>query len=68
IGSTQSAPLKNVHNFGGFTDGDRCVFIAKEFGAESIALIGFDFEDSNVSEVKQKKLQWAKKLIMMCEF
>ena len=63
IGSTQSAPLKNVHNFGGFTDGDRCVFIAKEFGAESIALIGFDFEDSNVSEVKQKKLQWAKRLI-----
>ncbi|MDI6903137.1 MAG: DUF115 domain-containing protein [Methanocellales archaeon] len=63
IGSTQSVPLKNVHNFGGFTDGDRCVFLAKEFGAESIALIGFDFEDSNVSEVKQKKLQWAKKLI-----
>lgn len=63
IGSTQSKPIKNVHNFGGFTDGDRCVFIAKEFGADSITLIGFDFEDPNVSEVKKMKLRWAKKLI-----
>ncbi len=66
IGSTQSKPTKNVHNFGGFTDGDRCVFIAKEFDADSITLIGFDFEDPNVSEVKKMKLQWAKKLISIC--
>ena len=68
IGSTQSKPIKNVHNFGGFTDGDRCVFIAKEFNVDSIALIGFDFDDTNVSEVKKKKLQWAKRLIKMCDF
>ncbi|WP_406657411.1 6-hydroxymethylpterin diphosphokinase MptE-like protein [Methanolobus sp. ZRKC2] len=63
IGSTQSTPLKNVYNFGGFSDGDRCVFLAKEFGASDIKLLGFDFEDKNVTSVKKKKLKWAKKLI-----
>ncbi|KAF5423700.1 MAG: hypothetical protein C5S45_00565, partial [Candidatus Methanocomedens sp.] len=33
VGSTQTVPLDNVHNFGGFTDGDRCVFLARELGA-----------------------------------
>jgi len=63
IGSTQAAPLKNVYNFGGFTDGDRCVFLASGFGASSITLIGFDFDDFNVSDIKKKKLDWARKLI-----
>ncbi|MEA2075874.1 MAG: 6-hydroxymethylpterin diphosphokinase MptE-like protein [Euryarchaeota archaeon] len=61
--TTQSKPLHNVHNFGGFTDGDRCVFLAKEFGACEIELLGFDFEDEQVSERKKKKLKWAKRLI-----
>ncbi|MCX9083399.1 MAG: DUF115 domain-containing protein [Candidatus Methanoperedens sp.] len=65
IGTTQSTPLSNVYNFGGFSDGDRCVFLAKEFGAGSITLIGFDFDDTNVTPVKKKKLLWAKKLINM---
>jgi len=68
IGSTQSVPLKNVHNFGGFTDGDRCVFMAHHFGAKSVTLLGFDFEDAGVSPAKKKKLQWAKRLIKMCRF
>lgn len=63
IGTTQSKPLWNVHNFGGFTDGDRCVFLASEMEAGSITLIGFDFEDENVTPLKKKKLVWAKKLI-----
>jgi hypothetical protein len=61
--TTQSKPLHNVHNFGGFTDGDRCVFLAKEFGALSIELIGFDFEDEQVTAGKKKKLMWAQRLI-----
>jgi len=68
IGSTQSTPLKNIHNFGGFTDGDRCVFMAHHFGAKSATLLGFDFEDAGVSPTKKKKLQWAKRLIKICEF
>lgn len=65
IGTTQAKPLKNVYNFGGFTDGDRSVFLAKEMGARSITLIGFDFRDENVSPLKKKKLVWAEKLIKM---
>ena len=65
IGTTQAKPLKNVYNFGGFTDGDRGVFLAKEMGARSITLIGFDFRDENVTPLKKKKLVWAEKLIKM---
>lgn len=65
IGTTQANPISNVYNFGGFTDGDRCVFLAKEMGAKSIVLIGFDFEDKNVTPLKKKKLVWARKLIGM---
>jgi len=39
------------------------VFLAKEFGAKRIELIGFDFEDKNVSARKRKKLKWAKRLV-----
>lgn len=66
IGTAQSAPLKNVHNFGGFTDGDRSVFLAKEFGAKTITLAGFDFKDESVTPLKKKKLVWAEKLIGLC--
>ncbi len=68
ICTTQSKPVgqtpnSTVYNFGGFTDGDRCVFLANEFGAKGIELLGFDFEDENVSDTKRKKLKWAKRLI-----
>jgi len=65
IGSTQAQPLENVYNFGGFTDGDRCVFLAKEFQASGILMIGFDFNDPDVTDIKKKKLEWAKKLISL---
>ncbi len=65
IGTTQSAPLDNVYNFGGLSDGDRCVFLAHSFGARSITLAGFDFEDEKVTEIKKKKLKWARRLIGM---
>ena len=63
VGSTQAAPLNNIYNFGGFSDGDRCVYLAKEFGASSITLVGFDFDDMDVAPVKKKKLRWARMLI-----
>ncbi|MFV9676544.1 MAG: 6-hydroxymethylpterin diphosphokinase MptE-like protein [Methanosarcinales archaeon] len=63
ICTTQSKPIPKVYNFGGFTDGDRCVFLAKEFGAMEIVRLGFDFEDTEVSARKKKKLKWAKRLI-----
>jgi len=65
IATTQARPFDKVYNFGGFSDGDRCVFVAREFGAEKIRLTGFDFEDPGVNPIKKKKLEWAKELIEM---
>lgn len=63
IGTAQSKPLENMYNFGGFTDGDRCVFLAKHLGAAEIKLVGFDYDDERVTPRKRKKLSWAKRLI-----
>jgi uncharacterized Rossmann fold enzyme len=76
MGTTQNKPLSYVKNFGGFTDGDRCVFFAAEMEATTIFLFGFDFgnkigrfskpdliQDEFASENKIKKLQWAERLI-----
>ena len=62
ICTTQSEPFGDVRNYGGFTDGDRCAFLAVAFGAAKIHFLGFDFERCE-SERKRKKLRWAKRLI-----
>ncbi|HSD04476.1 MAG TPA: 6-hydroxymethylpterin diphosphokinase MptE-like protein [Nitrosopumilaceae archaeon] len=43
IGTTEGKPFGKIFNFGGFTDGDRCVFLANHFGANKIVLFGMDF-------------------------
>jgi len=43
VGTTQTKPVGKIHNFGGFTDGDRCVFLANHFKAKKIILLGMDF-------------------------
>ena len=43
IGTTQTKKFGKLENFGGFTDGDRCVFLAEYFDASKIILIGMDF-------------------------
>ena len=63
VGTTQSTPLENVYNFGGFSDGDRGVFAAYELGAKSVSLIGFDLDDKSVDPVKHGKLMSARKLL-----
>ena len=77
LGSTQSIPLENVYNFGGFTDGDRCLFLAVKLGAKNIFLAGMDFgkiitrysrpnikeEKGQADLIKEKKLKYAKKLV-----
>jgi uncharacterized Rossmann fold enzyme len=65
VATTQSTPLPHVHNFGGFSDGDRAVFAADELGAEKITLIGFDLDDKDVDPVKRGKLFWARKLLAL---
>ena len=68
VGTTQAAPLPHVHNFGGFTDGDRAVFAAEELGASSITLAGFDLDDKDVDPLKRGKLYWARKLLALIGF
>ena len=71
-GTTQTKRFGKVENFGGFTDGDRCVFIANFFGAKKIVLIGMDF-GQNIGKyskhkvknrrIKLKKLKFGKKIL-----
>ena len=76
LGSTQARPRPGVANFGGFTGGDRGVFLAEECEAETIALLGMDFgdvvgryskptltQDSPASPLKREKLLVAKQLL-----
>jgi uncharacterized Rossmann fold enzyme len=72
IGTTQVRARPNVYNFGGFTDGDRAVFLAVEMGAKLIVLAGMDFgqEVGKFSkakpksiDVKRKKLEVGKALL-----
>ncbi len=45
IGTTQTKPKEKVYNFGGFTDGDRAVFIMSHFKPISITLVGMDLTE-----------------------
>jgi len=72
IGSTQTEPFGKMENFGGFTDGDRCVFLAECFNAKKIVLIGMDFgkeigeyskDEVLNTKVKLKKLKFGKRLV-----
>ena len=66
--TTQSRPHGNVLCFGGFTDGDRAVCLARHFGTEKIVLEGFDFDNPSEKPgsdpaVKKKKLGWCRRII-----
>lgn len=74
VGSTQVMPVESVHNFGGFTDGDRSVFLAEEFGARKIVLVGMDFGNSigryskkkvRDAALKKQKMEAGKRLLEM---
>ena len=69
-GTTQSKQFGNILNFGGFTDGDRAVYLAEHFKPKRIFLYGMDFNSgpgkysySKDSNIKRKKLKWAEYLI-----
>ena len=71
-GTTQSEKFGRLENFGGFTDGDRCVFFAENFKAEKIILFGMDFGNTigkyskhviKDRRLKLKKMVYGKKLL-----
>ena len=61
VATTQSMPFNRVYNFGGFTDGDRAVCLAKEMNAGVINIYGFNFKEA--FGIKKKKLKWAEKIL-----
>lgn len=72
LGTTQGKPFGKLNNFGGFTDGDRAVFLASYFNAKKIILIGMDFgnkigkySDTKPEEekIKKRKLKKGKSLL-----
>lgn len=77
VATTQSIPLERVYNIGGFTDGDRAVYLAAHQGAQEILLAGMDFGDivtnysrpenkdelSPADDIKKLKLKYASQLI-----
>lgn len=65
VGTTQAAPFDRIHNFGGFSDGDRAAFAAHALGAVRVVLVGFDLDDPDVEPVKRGKLAWARRLLAL---
>ena len=71
VATTQSRPSGRLYDFGGFTDGDRAVYLADHFGAKEIRLAGWDFERPSAKDDdpkrKQRKLDWAYILLQNLE-
>jgi len=65
IGTTQSTPFDKINNFGGFTDGDRGVFLASHYDAKRIILFGMDFGDQIGRFSKTKKSERKIKLMKL---
>ena len=68
IGSWAGPPTRELLDAGGFTDGDRAVFLAEHVGAARILLWGFDFttvDEGAPAErsVKLRKLETARALL-----
>lgn len=72
LGTTQTKPFGKLFNFGGFTDGDRAVFLAEYFRPKKIILCGMDFgtrigkfsyTKPEERKVKLKKLRKGKHLL-----
>jgi uncharacterized Rossmann fold enzyme len=75
LGTTQAQPIGNLYNFGGFTDGDRALFLAVALGAAEITLAGMDFGETvtrysrpnietdlaKADDFKKKKLMYAER-------
>ncbi|MHA2218278.1 MAG: 6-hydroxymethylpterin diphosphokinase MptE-like protein [Candidatus Hodarchaeales archaeon] len=77
-GTTQNYISSDLFNFGGFTDGDRAIFLAFHFQTPVIGIIGFDFGNeigkyslshpSIVKDLSRKKLKFKIALGLLKQF
>lgn len=65
LGTTQSIPVRNIRNIGGFTDGDRAVIMATIMGARKVKLYGFNWDDpvDEPRDVKKIKMSIGREII-----
>ncbi len=67
-GSCAGAPSGGLLNPGGFTDGDRALFVAEDYGATRARLLSYDFDSASAEpvgtrSVKEEKLRTARELV-----
>jgi uncharacterized Rossmann fold enzyme len=69
LGTTQVKPYGVIHNFGGFTDGDRAVFLAAYHGARRIIILGMDLGyiigKYSKRDIRNKPVLYMKKLVKL---
>lgn len=79
LGTNQCIQYGKLRVYGGFTDGDRAVFLANYFKARTIRLVGFDLRsgvvgkyskpwmgmESYATPLKMRKFRWAERLLKM---
>ena len=72
IGTTYVQPRPDVYNYGGYSDGDRALFLAMALGASPIVLAGMDMGENvgkysktptRLKEVKKVKLKLCKEIL-----
>ncbi len=77
VGTVQVSPFGRLKLYGGFTDGDRALILAKNFGAKSIKMYAMDFDseligryskpyylsDVPMNSFKRRKLMIAKEIV-----
>lgn len=68
LGTTQAEPRAPVHNWGGFTDGDRAAHAAAHHGATAVRCLAFDLDrpgpgPTGDRDEKARKLAWARRLL-----
>jgi uncharacterized Rossmann fold enzyme len=62
---TQVETTEIVRNFGGFTDGDKCLFLSSAFGASAVLLVGMDFGKNIGPRSKSRRIEKSRKLLKL---
>ncbi len=62
VGTTQTKPFGKIQNFGGFTDGDRAVFLASYFNAKKNYFVWDGFWKKNRKIFKYKTIREENKI------
>ncbi|MFX0099158.1 MAG: 6-hydroxymethylpterin diphosphokinase MptE-like protein [Candidatus Hodarchaeota archaeon] len=57
IFTTQASPTSNVYNWGGFTDGDRAIFVALQLKYKKIILVSMDLNARQIGRLSKERFK-----------